>query len=59
MANWADTTAEAIVDAFTADSGPEDLLRLQHAIAAALRDAREAGKKGTAGPGAPCKESDA
>lgn len=45
MADWAEQQAEAIVDTFVADQGPEDLLRLQQAIANALRQAYERGKR--------------
>jgi hypothetical protein len=34
---WAEKQAEVIVDAFLADGEPEDLLRLEQAIADALR----------------------
>jgi len=40
LKDWAEEEAEAIVDQFVADEGPDDLLRLQTAIAAALRKAR-------------------
>jgi hypothetical protein len=36
---WAEKQAEAIVDAFLADEEPEDLLRLERAIANALHQA--------------------
>jgi len=45
MSDWAEQQAETIVDAFVADQGPEDLLRLQQAIANALRRAYERGKQ--------------
>lgn len=45
MKDWAELKAEALIDAFVADEGPDDLLRLQVAIAEALRDAYERGKK--------------
>ena len=38
---WAERQAEGIVDAFLADGEPEDLLRLEQAIANALRLAYE------------------
>ena len=41
MTEWAEKQAEAIVDAFLADGEPEDLLRLEQAIANALRLAYE------------------
>lgn len=44
MTDWADKKAEGIVDAFVADTGPEDLLRLQQAIAKALRQAYAGGR---------------
>ena len=37
LTGWAEKQAEAIVDAFLADGEPEDLLRLEQAIANALR----------------------
>ena len=40
MPDWADREAEHIVDKFVAYEGPDDLLRLQQSIAAALRAAR-------------------
>ena len=40
-ADWADKQADAIVNAFLADDQPEDLLRLERAIAVALRAAYE------------------
>jgi hypothetical protein len=39
MTDWADNEAERIVDDFVANESSEDLLRLQEAIAAAIRDA--------------------
>jgi hypothetical protein len=42
--DWAEEEAEAIVDRFVADEGPDDLLRLQTAIAAALRNAYDKGR---------------
>jgi hypothetical protein len=42
--DWAEEEAEAIVDKFVADQGPDDLLRLQNAIAAALRKAKAYGE---------------
>ena len=39
MTGWAEKQAEAIVDAFLADEEPEDLLRLERAIAHALHQA--------------------
>lgn len=47
MRDWRNTEAEAIVDAFVADQTSHDLLRLQQAIAAALRRAYEKGRKET------------
>jgi hypothetical protein len=47
LKDWAEKEAEAIVDKFVADEGPDDLLRLQMAIAAALRKAK-ANEKGPA-----------
>ena len=44
MTGWAEKHAEAIVDAFLADGEPEDLLRLERAIANALRLAYERGR---------------
>lgn len=41
MTGWAEKQAEAIVDAFLADGEPDDLLRLERAIANALRLAYE------------------
>ena len=41
LTGWAEKQAEAIVDAFLADGEPEDLLRLEQAIANALRLAYE------------------
>jgi len=43
--DWASQEAEAMIDAFIADHGPDDLLRLQTAIARALRNAYERGAK--------------
>ena len=43
MTGWAEKQAEAIVDAFLADGEPEDLLRLEQAIANALRLSYERG----------------
>ena len=37
LTGWAEKQAEGIVDAFLADGEPEDLLRLERAIANALR----------------------
>ena len=37
MADWADKKAEEIIEAFVADTGADDLLRLHQAIAKALR----------------------
>jgi len=45
MTDWADNEAERIVDDFVANDSSEDLLQLQEAIAAAIRDAYERGKK--------------
>ena len=42
--DWAEEEAEAIVDDFAADEGPDDLLRLQTAIAVALLKAYEKGR---------------
>lgn len=42
--DWAEKEAEAIVDDFVADEGQDDLLRLQTAIAVALRKAYEKGR---------------
>src|SRR6266850_911141 len=41
LTGWAERQAEGIVDAFIADEEPEDLLRLEEAIANALRRAYE------------------
>ena len=46
MDTWAEREAETIIDAFVAYEGPDDLLRLQHAIAAALHRAFEIGCRG-------------
>lgn len=51
MDDRAEKEAERIVDAFVADQGPEDLLRLQQTIAAALRRAFERGKQESGDPG--------
>jgi hypothetical protein len=45
MKDWTEEKAEAIVDGFVADDTPNDLLRLQNAIAAALLNACEKGRK--------------
>jgi hypothetical protein len=45
MTDWAEKQADAIVDDFVADEGPDDLLRLQQAIANALRLAYEQGRR--------------
>jgi hypothetical protein len=45
MVAWVDRGAERIVDAFVADEGPDDLLRLQRAIANAMGHAYEVGIK--------------
>jgi len=45
MTDWANNEAERIVDDFVANDSSEDLLHLQEAIAAAIRDAYERGKK--------------
>jgi hypothetical protein len=45
--DWADRQAETIVDDFLSYRGPNDLLWLQRAIAAALCRAKEAGQAGT------------
>ncbi|WP_447979348.1 hypothetical protein [Candidatus Nitrospira bockiana] len=45
MTDWAEKEAEAIVDSFVADESSADLLRLQQAIAEALRRAYEQGQK--------------
>lgn len=45
MIDWPDKEAEAIVNIFVADQRPDHLLRLQQAIAEALRTAYEKGKK--------------
>jgi len=45
MTDWVDNEAERIVDDFVANDSAEDLLQLQEAIAAAIRDAYERGKK--------------
>ena len=42
--DWAEGEAEAIVDQFVADERPDDLLRLQTAIAVALRKAYDKGR---------------
>jgi hypothetical protein len=44
LTGWAEKQAEAIVDAFLADGEPEDLLRLEQAIANALRLTYERGQ---------------
>lgn len=44
MTNWADKKAEGIVDAFVGNTGSDDLLHLQEAIAKALRRAYADGK---------------
>lgn len=44
LTSWAKKQAEVIVDTFLADSAPDDLLRLEQAIAAALRRACERGQ---------------
>ena len=41
MIDWPDQEAEAIVNIFVADQGPDHLLRLHQAIADALRTAYE------------------
>lgn len=45
MEQWANKEAERILDAFMASEGSDDLLKLQTAIADALRRTYEAGKK--------------
>jgi hypothetical protein len=45
MTSWADNEAERIVDDFVANNSSEDLLQLQEAIAAAIHEAYERGKK--------------
>ena len=47
MEQWADKEAERILDAFMASEGSDDLLKLQTAIANAVRRAYEAGKQGS------------
>jgi hypothetical protein len=47
MEDWAEKEAEGIVDSFVADESSADLLRLQQAIADALRRAYEKGREGT------------
>jgi len=42
--DWAAKQADAIVNAFLADNEPEDLLRLERAIADALRAAYKSGE---------------
>ncbi|MGQ0810612.1 MAG: hypothetical protein ACT4OO_05230 [Nitrospiraceae bacterium] len=44
MIDWSEKQAEAIVDAFMDDEGPEDLLKLKQAIVDALRLAYERGR---------------
>jgi hypothetical protein len=41
MMDWADREAAEIVDEFVANQGSEDLLKLQHSIAAAIRQVYE------------------
>jgi len=44
-AGWAERQAEIIVDTFLSDGAPEDLLRLEQAIADALRRAHDRGQR--------------
>ena len=46
MESWAEKEADRILDDFVAYEGPDDLLKLQQAIARALSRAYEAGKAG-------------
>jgi hypothetical protein len=46
MEDWATKEAERILDAFMASEGSDDLLKLQIAIAEALRQAYESGQSG-------------
>jgi hypothetical protein len=46
MDDWAEREAEKIIDAFVAYDGPDDLLRLQQAIASALCQTYEIGRWG-------------
>jgi hypothetical protein len=45
MKHWAEEESEAIVDRFIANDAPDDLVRLQNTIAAALLSAYEKGRK--------------
>jgi len=45
LTGWAEKQAEIIVDSFLADGAPADLLRLEQAIAYALRRAYERGHR--------------
>jgi hypothetical protein len=43
--DWPERQAESIIDEFMADGSPEDLLRLEQAIAEALRQAYQRGQE--------------